>query len=208
MKRGQWVGCGFAALVFLMAGGCALRPADSRSHFTASVAKRDMLADAAKAVETAPWPKPQSASFLARMTGIGGGDRVSRGDAVAAYLMDLEAAGGGFARLEADARANLAAAERLNMAALDAVDAPRHSMNDIALLETAIQTLREHRQIYADAGKELKKQGLPVDEDLLDALGEDFRMAAKTLGKTADILADHIDEDRSATYASPDRTIR
>ena len=208
MKRGQWVGCGFAALVILMAGGCVVGPADSRSHFKAPVAERDMLADAAMAVETVPWPKPQPISFISRMTGAGGDDRVSREDAVDVYLQALQASGAGFTRLEADARAKLAAATRLNEAALDTVNASRHSTNDIVLIETAIQTLREHRQIFADAGKELKKQGRPVDEELLDALRDDFRAAVKTLGKTADVLADRIDEDRSATYASPDRMIR
>ncbi len=152
-----------------------------------------MLADAAKAVEFAPWPKPEPASFIVRMTGVGGNDRVSRDDAVAAYLLELE---------------NLAAADRLDQTAREALRAPRHSKNDIALIEAAIQTLREHRHIYADAGKELKKRGFDVSDEALDALRDEFRLAVKTLGKTADALADQIDEDRSATYASPDRTIR
>jgi hypothetical protein len=203
-----WRVCGVAALVLLLAGGCAVRPANSITQFKYPAAQRDMLADAAKAVETAPWPKPEPASILVRMTGVGGNDRVSRDDAVAAYLLELEASGAGFVRLSQDARLNLAAAERLDQTAREALRAPRHSMNDIALIETAIQTLREHRHIYADAGKELKKRGFDVSDDALDALRDDFRLAVKTLGKTADVLADQIDEDRSATYASPDRTIR
>lgn len=167
-----------------------------------------MLANAAKAVEYAPWPKPQQASFIVRMTGVGGNDRVSRTDAVRTYLQALEASDGGFVRLEHDARSNLAAAERLDQVAREALRAPRHSMNDIAMIETAIQTLREHRHIYADVGKELKKRGFAVSDETMDALRDDFRMAVKTLGKTADVLADQIDEDRSSTYASPDRTIR
>ncbi len=207
MIRG-WRVCGVTALVLLLAGGCAVRPANSITQFKYPAAQRDMLADAAKAVETSPWPKPGPASFIVRMTGVGGNDRVSRNDAVAAYLLELEASGAGFVRLERDARLNLAAAERLDDTAREALRAPRHSMNDIALIETAIQTLREHRHIYADAGKELKKRGFDVSDDALDALRDDFRLAVKNLGKTADVLADQIDEDRSATYASPDRTIR
>jgi len=203
-----WRVCGIAALVLLLAGGCAVRPANSITQFKYPAAQRDMLADAAKAVETAPWPKPEPASFIVRITGVGGNDRVSRDDAVAAYLLELEASGAGFVRLERDARLNLAAAERLDETAREALRAPRHSKNDIALIEAAIQTLREHRHIYADAGKELKKRGFDVSDEALDALRDDFRLAVKTLGKTADVLADQIDEDRSATYASPDRTIR
>ncbi len=207
MIRG-WRVCGIAASVLLLAGGCAVRPANSISQFKYPAAQRDMLAEAAKAVDTAPWPKPEPASILIRMTGVGGNGRVSRADAVDAYLQELEASGAGFIRLERDARLNLAAAERLDQTAREALRAPRHSMNDIALIETAIQTLREHRHIYADAGKELKKRGFDVSDDALGALRDDFRLAVKTLGKTADVLADQIDKDRSATYASPDRTIR
>ncbi len=208
MIRGCLVRCGVAALVLLLAGGCAVRPANTLSQFKYPAAQRDMLADAAKAVETTPWPKPQQASFIVRMTGVGGNDRVSRADAVEAYLQELEASGAGFDRLSQDARINLTAARRLDQAAREALRAPRHSMNDIALIETAIQALREHRHIYADAGKELKKRGYAVNDKVLDAMRDDFRLAVKTLGKTADVLADQIDEDRSATYALPDRTIR
>ncbi len=208
MIRGWRVRCGVAALVLLLAGGCAVRPANSISQFKYPAAQRDMLADAAKAVDTAPWPKPQPASLIVRMTGVGGSDRVSRADAVEVYLQELDASGAGFVRLSHDARLNLAAAARLDQTARKALHASRHSMNDIAMIETAIQTLREHRHIYTDAGKELKKRGYAVSDEALDALRDDFRLAVKTLGKTADVLADQIDEDRSATYASPDRTIR
>ena len=207
MKRGAWRIRGLVALGFIFSAGCAVLPSksSSTSHLKAPVAERDMLADAARAVEAAPWPKPERVSLFARVNG-GGKASVSRSDAIAAYVGDLQPAGARFARLEADARANLAAAERLNLAALQSAEAPRLAMNDVVLIEDAIRALRDHRDIYASAARELEKIGEPVDDERINMLRAEFRDAVKTLGDAADLLAERIKRDRSATFAGPDET--
>ena len=189
------------------ATGCVFGPAQSDTSqysYKTPIAERDLLAEAAEQVGIAPWPKPQSVSLFSRIAGGGDEARFTKSDAVAHYV-DALVANGGFDRLTRDAGATLAAAEALNLAALEVMEAPRHSMNDVVLIETAIQTLREHRQIYDEAGEKIEKHGLAIDDAALEEISDEFRQSVKTLGKTADLLADHIDEDRTATYASPSR---
>lgn len=208
MKRGAASVRGLAAMAFLATAGCAVLPSKSSSDLKAPVAERAMLAGAAEEVEKAPWPKPEPVSFIARITGGGGDDRVTRSDAVEAYLSGLNPAGARYPQLAAHARTNLLAARQLNVAARQAVDAPRLAMNDVALIEGAIQALREHREIYAAAAKELARLGEPVSDESIDAIRDEFREAVRMLGETADVLAERIEHDRSSTYASPDRTVR
>ncbi len=205
MKRGQLFGCGLAACVLILVGGCAVSPSSTKTELKAPVAERDVLADAAKVAGKTPWPKPEPIALIARVTGGGGKDRVSQADAVDFYIDQLNGAGAGFARLEADAQINLAAANRLNQIALAAIDAPRLSMNDVVIIENAIQALREQRQIYAAAAKELVKAGAVIDEDKLDLIRDDYRAIVKRLGKTADHLAHKIDDNHWSTYAKPER---
>lgn len=167
-------------------------------------AERDNLAVAAQAVEATPWPKPENVSFVTRITG-GGGDRVTRSEAVDAYVDSLQPTGARFQKLASDAWRNLAAADRLNLVAVNAVNAPRLSMNDVVVIEGAIQALRENRAIYAEAAKDLEKAGEPVNEHECDAIHDAYASAIKALGDTADLLAERIENNRSETFAAPER---
>ena len=210
MKRGTGLGGGFAAAfsILFLAGGCALNPLSSSDDMKrASAPERDMLADAALAVETAPWPQPEKASVFSFITGGGSGDHVTRSDAVAIYVEALQPEGARFSRLEIDARANLGAADRLAHAARQALAAPRLTMNDVAMIEAAIQSLRENRQIYISAAKLIGKSGEPVSDADIDALRDAYAAAIRELGHTADALADRIDADRSENYAAPSKPV-
>ena len=204
MKRGLRPYGGFAALFLLSAGGCAVNPlaslSDSRPDI---VVERDILADAAEAVETAPWPQVHDVSFVSRITGADEGERMTRSMAIDLYLEELQPDGARFTQLASDARANLAAADRLLAAADGALAASRLTMTDVITIETAIQALREHRQIYTSAAKQIEKTGEPVDEAQLDAIREAYADAIRALGRSADALADRIETDRTETYAAP-----
>ena len=207
MIRGPGFSGGFAALLMVMTGGCAVIPLtqDSSAHHEV-VAERDVLADAANDVQTAPWPRVEEASFLSRITGADADDRMTRSRAIDIYLEELQPGGARFTRLEGDAQTNLAAASRLRMAAEGALASPRLTMNDVAMVETANQALREHRQIYVSAAKQLEKEGEPVDEMRLEAIRDAYADAIRELGRSADALADRIESDRTETYASPSRS--
>jgi len=203
VKRGLQIGRSLAVVFLLVLGGCAVLPFKSDADLRAP-AERDMLADAALAVETAPWPKRDSVSFVS-LLGTAGETRLTRAQAIAIYLDDLQPGGARFAQLAVDARANLHAADRLNHIALNAVSSPRLSMSDVAAVEGAIKALRENRQIYVAAARQLEKVGEPVDARQMDAIRGAFKIAIKQLGQTADALADQIERDRFETYAGPER---
>ncbi len=208
MKRRMQVGRGLAAVFLFYLGGCAVIPLKSEADLKAPAAERDILADAALAVETVPWPKPQSVSFLSRITASSNADRMTRSEAIDIYIDDLRPAGVRFQQLAIDAQANLMAADRLNRVAQNARSSPRLSMNDVAVVEGAIKTLRDNRQIYVAAAKQLEKTGEPVDEGIMDTIQDAYKITIKELGYTADALADEIERDRSETFAAPDRPIR
>lgn len=192
------------ASIIGMIGGCAIIPNQSHTtHYAAPVAERDYLTQAVADVKTAPWPKPQSVSFISRMTGGGDDERVTRADAVHSYLENIQHTPDPLARLHRDAGANLAAAARLELAAMNALSAARLSMNDVALLENAIIALREHGQIYVAAVKALDKAGVPVGDDTIGQLRDDYRAAIRDLGDAADLLAEQVEDDRSQIFATP-----
>ncbi len=194
---------GFIGLVSII-GGCAIIPQKSIiSHREAPIAERDYLTEAVSDVKAAPWPKPQQVSFVARLAGGGGKARVTRSDAIDAYLVSIQTTADPIQKLQNDARANLAAADRLDRAAVNAISASRLSMNDVALIEDAILALREHGQIYTAAVRTLKRNGVAVGDTTLDGLRRDYHTVIKQLGKTADRLAEQIEHDRSQTFASP-----
>ncbi len=162
-----------------------------------------MLADAARAVETAPWPQVEEVSFVSRLTGAAPDDRMTRGKAISLYLDELRPQGARFHQLADDAQNNLAAAERLLAAAESALSAARLTKTDVVMLEQAIQALRENRQIYLSAAKQLEKAGEPVDESQLDLIREAYAGAISELGRAADALADRIEKDRTENFAAP-----
>lgn len=190
--------------ITLILGACAVIPNQSQTSFrTSPVAERDYLRQAVADVKAAPWPKPQQVSFISRMTGGGGEDRVTRSDAVEAYVADIQHAVDPVQKLKNDASANLIAADRLQDAAINALASSRHAMNDVALVEEAIIALRENGQIYVAAAKSLKKSGALTDEATIDVLRDEYRSAVRRLGETADILAEQLEHDQSQTFATP-----
>jgi hypothetical protein len=186
-------------------GGCAVLPGTSgATSKKLQVAERDVLADAVARVESAPWPKPQAVSFFSRISGGGGNVRVQKSDSIEAYLDQLHSRGPGFRQLKYDAGVNLVAADRLEHTALKSLTASRRSMNDVVLVETAIQALRENWQIYFETADALKKSGEVIDDNELNALQDDYRRAIKDLGDIADMLAEAIERDRSKIFATQD----
>lgn len=211
VKQGVKAAGAIAAAIMFVSGGCAVNPATSQSSANqasakhGAIAERDVLANAAKAVESSPWPQPESVSLVSRLTGAAPADRVSRNDAVAHYVNALHPAGTRFASLAADAKENLNAADRLLLAADYALAAPRITSNDVAVLEAAIQTLRENRQIYLSAADKIEDQGEVVDDAQLDAIRDAYALAIRDLGHSADALAERIDRDRTENFAAPSK---
>jgi hypothetical protein len=119
----------------------------------------------------------------------------------------LSSGGARFETLMIDASATLANAAAFHSAALTTAGAARVSMNDVARVEDAIQTLRQHRDIYWASAKELDKAGDLVDQERLAGMKRGFSDIISDLGDAADILADRVERDRSATYAAPDRKL-
>lgn len=207
--RARALGLGVCVL-FVAAGGCAgipLVPTSSSSLNTPSV-ERDHLAEAVRAVKVTPWPAPEKVSFASRITGAKDEKRVTRSDAIEAYLDTLQPMGARFPKLAGDARANLAAADALLAKADNARHAQRLSMNDVAIIEGAIQALRENGQIYVAAAKVLEKSGEPVDRDQLADIRTAYRDAVKALGESADAVADQVSRRQDETYAAPEKSKR
>ncbi len=205
MKGGQPATCALCAAVFFMIGGCAVGGGDRAQTMNAPVAERDLLAEAARDVERAKWPAPEPAPILAWITG-DDKDRFTKSDAVASYVALLPVAGR-FPALLADADRKLADAEQFHAIAVTAAAAPRVSTRDIALVEECIRTLREHRDIYAAAARELDDAGEPVDDEQVDIMRNRFSDIVRALSAAADELADRHAKDRSETFAAPGRVI-
>lgn len=207
MKRVYRAKFYLAAAFFLLSGGCAVLPTTSQADLRANgiVGERDQLAQAVKAVEDTPWPRPEPVSLFSRIAGSGGDERVTFSDAVSAYIAALGPAEERMFVLVNDANTNLARATKLNDAALAAVYAPRLSMNDVKLLENGIRTLRENRRVYEAAANELEDSGDAVDPEAIEDISERYGLAIRALGDAADQIAERIENDRSRTYASPER---
>ncbi len=205
MKGGQPAARAFCAAIFLLIGGCAVGGGQTPQTFKAPVAERDLLAEAARDVETTKWRKPEPAPVLAWITG-GDGERFTKTDAVDSYV-DLLPQTGRFPALLADADRKLADAARFHAIAVNAVSAPRVSLRDVAIVEECIRTLRDHRDIYAAAARSLEDAGEPVDDDEVDHMRGRFNDMVRALGAAADDLAKRRAKDRSATFAAPSRIV-
>jgi len=202
-----------ACILVLMAGGCAgipLLPSSQSSQpltnaqalTNAPSIERKLLSDAVRAVEATPWPATQKVSFSARITGAKNDDRITRSDAIEIYLDTLLSQGARFAQLTSDARANLNTADTLLAKANNVRFAQRLSMSDVAIIEGAIQKLRENGKIYAAAAKALEKSGARVDQAQLADIRAGYRAAIKALGASADAVAGEISRRQDAYAAS------
>ncbi|MEM8770592.1 MAG: hypothetical protein AAGD92_02975 [Pseudomonadota bacterium] len=194
-----------AAAILVLAGGCAFKPMGGADIADAPVAERDLLAEAAEKVEVAQWPKPEPVPMMAWITG-NRGDRVTKSDAADFYLASLSG-DDRFPTLVSDATDKLRAAHALEEVALSTAQASRVSMNDIALVESAIQSLREHRDIYLGVAKQLRNEGEPAPDAVIADIRAAFADVISHLSKAADALADRLEHDRSSTYAQPNKSI-
>ncbi|MEM9495247.1 MAG: hypothetical protein AAGA09_04535 [Pseudomonadota bacterium] len=198
---------GVFCLAFL-AAGCAAIPVSnhvSSSHQKEVHQSRDALVAAARAVKQTPWPKPAKTSIASRIMGAGGGERLSHADAVSSYVEGIltSPGGGRFAVVRRDANLNLAAADVLASVADQALGATRLSSSDVAIVEGAIQALRENRKMVVSAARLLQKEGDMVDADELAMLRTNYQNKIRDLGRTADAIADEVARDRTETYAEP-----
>jgi len=166
----------------------------------ASSPARDAIGAAARGLAATPWPKPQNASLIDRMTG-GAADaqpRVSRGEAVDAYEAAVLGRIDPVRALAEDARVHLEAARALAAAADVAADAGAARMSDVDLVEQGIAALREARGIYLDVFERIDR-----DRDARRALKRDFDAAVESLGAAADRLADTAMREDASFMAGP-----
>lgn len=197
----------FAAMTCALLGACAtISPQKYAADSSRHQAEREALKTAAAEVSRTAWPKPENPSLGARLTGFIGGDRdsVSKDDAVEAYVAILITEKAPGSQLMEDAARHLEAAWLLAEAADAAAVSVRPTGSDIAVVESAIGDLREHRDIYLATVKMLEKSNaLAAQNDPDEAIKTSFNEAIKLIGAAADRLADRIDNDRSETYAQP-----
>ena len=185
-------------------GGCSTVIIDTPAP-NATFAEREALKNAATAVSDTPWPQPSSTSFAARMIGFVGDKsekRFSKQDAIDAYVVSLTSGQDPKSILVADAETQLRAADRLTQAAMNASEAIRPSMKDVAIAESAIGSLREARDIYLASLSRLDVSA----EDAKETgrfIKSDFQRAIQEIGDAADILADRVAADRTKTLAEP-----
>ncbi len=201
MKRNRrglrlFVVASFAAFA---ASGCSTVIQTAAPDDQAHVAGRMALEEAAASVAASPWPKPASSSLADRLAGASsGGEKISRDDAVDAYVVKLSASGRGDTGLLADAARHLEAAGALKLVAQTVCDSPAPRLSDVALLEDAIADLRQTRSIYVSALKQING-----DKNDVDHLKRDFDNAIKDLGSVADDLAKSAMKQRTSNFAAP-----
>ncbi|OFX05300.1 MAG: hypothetical protein A3E78_04770 [Alphaproteobacteria bacterium RIFCSPHIGHO2_12_FULL_63_12] len=184
--------------------GCSTVIKTSSEDDTASVAERAALMEAAAGAAWAPWPKPSSSSIAERLTGgEPSPERISRDDAVEAYVDQLKNTTDGAAILMNDASRHLAAAKTLMVVAEEACDAASPRLSDVAILEDAIADLRETRTIYVAS---LKK--IDAEKDMVEQVKRDFDRALKDLGDVADQLAENAMKRRADNFAGSNATVR
>ncbi|HBS33440.1 MAG TPA: hypothetical protein DEA40_17205 [Parvularcula sp.] len=188
-----------ASLVMLSLPACStvIRNADA-SDAAAMTEARAALKVAAADLAWSPWPKPEDASFAARFSGGGDDDRMTRERAVEIYLASFGGADPA-ARIAADARRHLSAADALAGVAARASEGAGARLSDVAVLEASIADLRETRAVYIAA---LKK--IDADGDTIDGVREPLDAAVKNLGRVADELAENAMKKRSSNFAGPD----
>lgn len=194
---------GLAGLFVTATGGCStVILSDANTQARATAIEHEALKAAAKAVSQTPWTRPDEASLTERLTvGIAGGARFSEADAARQYLESLSAPK--ISGLFADAGRQLGAAETLIEAADAATTAIRPAMSDVVVVETAISDLRQSRDIYLVALKELARGDAKIDPSEIKALKASFGAAIERLGAAADELAERVDDDETRTFAGP-----
>lgn len=187
-----------AAAAFAVSG-CSTVIKTSTGEEQGRSAERAALEAAAADLAAAPWPKPSSSSITEILAGQAApGARISRGDAVDAYVATLASAADAQAALFFDAARHLEAAGALRNAAEIACGSARPRFSDVALVEAAIADLGETRAIYVSSMKKID-----ADDDSVAKLKRDFDGAIKALGAAADQLADSAMKRRTQNFAGP-----
>jgi hypothetical protein len=189
----------FALLILIALPACStvIRTTDAPDA-AAMTEERTALKDAAAGLAWSPWPKPEDASFAARLASGGDEDRMTRDRAVEIYLASI-GGDGAAERIAADARRHLVAAAALAGVAERTSDGAGPRLSDVAVLETSIADLRETRAVYIAA---LKK--IDADGDTIDSIRDPLDAAVKNLGRVADELAENAMKKRSSKFAGPD----
>lgn len=188
-----------ASLVLFSLPACStiIRTAE-RSDELAMTEERAALKDAAADLAWSAWPKPENGSFAVRFAGGDDKDRMTRDRAVEIYLASFKDADA-VARITADARRHLVAADALVDVAERATESQSPRLSDVAVLETSIADLRETRAIYIAALRKIDAEG-----DAIDAIRDPLDAAVKKLGRVADDLAATAMKKRSSNFAGPD----
>lgn len=199
-------GVAVALTALVLSVGCStVIVPEKRAAERAAVMERAALVEAANELSQTKWPKPDSASWGARLTGfIGSGDRVSENEAAEAYLTLLQTKADPASALFSDASYQLAAADDLIEAAAVAAASMRPAMADVSVMEKAISDLRETRDIYISCLKTLDDEGARVDEDAVRQLKTDFNLAIEAVGVAADSLAESAARIDAKTFAKPE----
>ncbi|HNR77113.1 MAG TPA: hypothetical protein PKM48_08275 [Parvularculaceae bacterium] len=193
VRRAFGVGAAVAASLAVSACSTVIKTSAAESPIDA--ADRQALIAAAAEVASSPWPKPSSSSLADRLAGEAG-EKISRDDAIEAYLVKIGESADPERAIMSDASRHLSAAAALKSAADSACEAENPRLSDVALLEDAIGDLRETRSIYVSA---LKK--IDGDDAVIDQLKTDFDDAIKDLGVAADRLAASAMKRRAHNYA-------
>lgn len=207
MRKLNWAKAGqaFIAAAALAGAGCSTVIKTTGADSAVEAPQRAALVDAARKTARTPWPKPSSSSLAEVLAGgEREGPKVSRDDAIDAYVASLGASGEAKMRLIADVGRHIEAAEALKAAADAACDSSASRLSDVSLLEDAISDLRETRAIYAASFKKIGGEKFAIEEvkrqfdDTLKALGESAdRMAENAVRKRTEYLA-----NGAATLAS------
>lgn len=188
------------AAAVLAAAGCSTVIKMKSADDGAGAAERSALVEAAATTAWAPWPKPTSSSLAERLAGGEvAASRISRDDAVDAYVEQLSAMDDAQGALVSDAGRHLQAMALLKAAAETAFEGANARLSDVALIEDAISDLRETRSIYVAA---LKK--IDGGKEIVSQLKRDFDEGIKALGDVADDLAESAVKRRVENYAGPE----
>lgn len=164
-----------------------------------------MLTEAAAAVEQTPWPEPVTVSLMSRMlAGAAQADGISRDEAITVYVRDLAEAGSGFEALSHQAAQNVEAVYALVVRAEDAAGALNPAMADVAIVEKAIQSARENRNMFIAAAENLRDSGGAVSSDEILALRNEFNDGIRALSRVADDLAAAAAAQRMKSFAAPE----
>ncbi len=192
----------------LLASGCASvklsMPGQEKDSLEANAGARERVAllAATRELERTPWPAVAETSLSSRMVNAMFGvkataDGMSRDEALDVYAMRLARQNYPTGALMRDANVTLRQARKVAESGRLAAAAIKPSSSDIAVLETAISNVRECREMYLAAMKELKKDGHTVAKQDQTELKEAFSQTIQDIGATADLVAERFAARRS-----------